>query len=236
MSARIGLPIAMICAAMLALANGASAGAPSAPAAARAEATPARVPDGPASVGLRPTEPASPATDVALNVDDSAVRYYATHNETQRMNAEIARLKRLYPGWEPPKDPYDDAASGVEDELELWALYAADRMDELDAAINARKTAEQGWQPSPDLVQKIRRKTARLKIAEYVKQGRWRDIVDYVHNVDTADADVDVLWTVAEAFARTKQTAEAQRIYKSIYRPTKMPTNGLRPSRRRWRI
>jgi cellulose synthase operon protein C len=216
MPARIGLPFAMFCTAMLALANDASAGATSPPPAGRVESTSARVPEGPASVGLRSTEPGSPAADVALNVDDSAVRYYATHNETQRMNAEIGRLKRLYPGWEPPKDPYDDSASGVEDESELWALYAADRLGELDTAINARKAAEQGWQPSPDLVQKIRRKTARFKIAEYVKQGRWLDIVDYVHNIDTADADIDVLWTVAEAFARTKQTSEAQRIYKSI--------------------
>jgi len=207
----------MICAAMLAVANNAGAEAPGAPPAPHAEWAPATVPDGLGSAVLRPTEPGSPASSlVALNVDDSAVRYYATHNETQRMNAEIARLKRLYPGWEPPKDPYDDPASGVEDESELWALYASDRIDELEAAISARKTAEQGWQPSPDLVQKIRRKTARLKIAEYVKQGRWLDIVDYVHSVNTADADIDVLWTVSEAFARTKQTSEAQRIYKSI--------------------
>jgi hypothetical protein len=144
------------------------------------------------------------------------------------MNAEIERLKRLYPGWQPSKDPYDAAPTGVEDETDLWNLFTADKMDELDAAIEARKAAEHGWQPSVDLAQKIRRKSARLKIEDYLKQGRWLDIVDYVHNVDAiADADVDVLWAVAEAFAHTKQTAEAQRIYKSILTADKVPAERL---------
>jgi hypothetical protein len=160
--------------------------------------------------------------------DDSAVRYYASRNETTRVNAEIARLQRLYPGWQSPKDLYDAPTTGVEDEAELWSLYSADRMDELEAAIATRKASERGWRPSADLQQKIARKTIRLKVSEFLKQGRWQDIADYVHSVDlSADAEVDVLWTAAEAFARTKQTEEAKRLYKAVLDNDKTPAERI---------
>jgi hypothetical protein len=225
----------LVCAAILAFAadaraDAADGGAARAPAAKSGEARPAEIKPSETALAT-PDQVADPqrrGADAALGPDDSAVRYYASRNETQRMNAEIERLKRLYPGWQPSKDPYDAAPTGVEDETDLWNLFTADKMDELDAAIEARKTAEHGWQPSADLAQKIRRKTARLKIEDYLKQGRWLDIVDYVHNGDaTADADVDILWAVAEAFAHTKQTAEAQRIYKSILTANKVPAERL---------
>ena len=37
-------------------------------------------------------------------VDESALRYYASQKQTARMKAEIARLRRLYPGWSEPAD------------------------------------------------------------------------------------------------------------------------------------
>jgi hypothetical protein len=167
-------------------------------------------------------------TATEITPDDSAVRYYASRNETVRVNAEIGRLKRLYPGWQPPKALYDAPTSSVEDEAQLWSLFSADRMDELNAAISARKASEHGWQPSADLQQKILRKTTRLKISEYLKQDRWQEIVDYVHAVDlSVDAEVDVLWAVAEAFARTKQTAESRRLYGVILTNDKSPAERI---------
>jgi hypothetical protein len=191
-------------------------------------------PAAPALAGLRSTlSPSSSSESVQKNVaeivpDDSAVRYYASRNETVRVNAEIGRLKRLYPGWQPPKDLYDAPTTGVEDEAELWSLFSADRVDELNAAISARKAAERGWQPSADLQQKIVRKTIRLKIADYLKQGRWLDIVNYAHSIElSADAEVDVLWTTAEAFARTKQNDEAVRLYKIVLTNDKSPAERI---------
>jgi hypothetical protein len=163
-------------------------------------------------------KPPSPAPD------ESALRYYASHNQTARVDAEIARLQRYYPDWRAPKDLYDSPAGNDDDEGDLWDLYSADKMSELDAAIEARKAEQPGWQPSKDLQQKIRRRAARLAITGYLKQGRWQDIVDYVRRVDAAaDADVDVSWTVAEAFARTKLVGEAQRIYRAILASDKNP-------------
>jgi cellulose synthase operon protein C len=178
-----------------------------------------------------PTSPAPPTVrepQQSAFPDESALRYYASRNETQRVNAEIARLKRFYPNWLPPKDLYDTLASGEQDETVLWDLFADDRMDDLAAAIAARKAAEPDWRPSQDLQQKIRRKTARLKINDFLKQSRWQDIVDYVHDANTmADAEVDILWAVAEAFARTKQAPEAMRIYASILTNDKNPGERL---------
>jgi cellulose synthase operon protein C len=175
-----------------------------------------------------PAPAAAPATSetskpLSPSQDESALRYYASHNQTARVDAEIARLQRYYPDWRPPKDLYDSPA-GSEDEGDLWDLFTSDKMGELDAAIEARKAEQPGWQPSKDLQEKIRRKAARQAITGYLKEGRWQDIVDYVHRADAAAAaDVDVSWTVAEAFARTKQVAEAQRIYKAILANDKNP-------------
>ena len=162
-----------------------------------------------------PTSPASPTVrepQQSAFPDESALRYYASRNETQRVNAEIARLKRFYPNWLPPKDLYDTLASGEQDETVLWDCSLTTVWMTSRPPSPLARRPNRIARPSQDLQQKIRRKTARLKINDFLKQSRWQDIVDYVHDANTmADAEVDILWAVAEAFARTKQAPEAMR-------------------------
>ncbi|HXY59657.1 MAG TPA: hypothetical protein VEH76_13880, partial [Methylocystis sp.] len=87
------------------------------------------------------------AIDTRPGPDAYALRYYASLNQTARVDAELARLKRLYPDFEPPTDLYAQAAS-AEDEGPLWALYSADRLEELRAAIEAHAAETPGWKPS----------------------------------------------------------------------------------------
>ncbi len=135
-----------------------------------------------------------------------------------RVNTEIERLVRLYPGWTPPLDLFNGEPPGNPDEDVYWELFAADKIDELRAAMDARKKEEPGWQPSRDLGNKMRRKELRMRIMAFWKEGRLQELVDYVkadgYNAD--DADVEMLWTIAEAFAKTKQTTEAVSVYLSI--------------------
>ena len=48
--------------------------------------------------------PASAATPV--NVDESALRYYASQGQKTRVDAEAHRLAQKYPGWRMPDDLY----------------------------------------------------------------------------------------------------------------------------------
>ncbi len=150
--------------------------------------------------------------------DESALRYYAQLGQMDRVNTEIERLVRLYPGWTPPVDLFNGEPPGDPSEDAYWELFGADRMDELRAAIAARKKEEPAWQPSKDLANKIRRKDLRVRIMDFWKKGRWQDLVDYVKadNYNADDADVEMLWTIAEAFAKTKQTNDAISVYLSI--------------------
>src|SRR5918998_898906 len=97
---------------------------------------------GPASnqqpVGSTPA-PTPPANGSQPQVDESALRYFASQGDTRRVNAEIARLRALYPNWTPPSDLSQLSAGGgatLPDPLieRLWSLYREDRIAEVRAA------------------------------------------------------------------------------------------------------
>ena len=206
------------------------AGAPAAPAAVPARETAAPVqpsipkPDEPSARMLR----AQPLAADGEGPDESALRYYAQLGQMERVNTEIERLVRLYPGWTPPIDLFNGEAPGDPSEDAYWELFATDRIDELRAAMAARKKEEPNWQPSKDLAAKMRRKELRVRIMDFWKKGKWQDLVDYVkadsYNAD--DADVEMLWTIGEAFAKTKQTNDAVSVYLSI-----LKSNADQPAR-----
>jgi tetratricopeptide (TPR) repeat protein len=158
-----------------------------------------------------------------LAPDDRALRYYASLNQTERVNSEIARLQRLYPGFAPPKDLFETAQSGGVDEDGLWELFAAERLDDLHAAIAAKEREEPGWKPSPDLARKLRSKETRKSITAFFRNGQWQDLVDFVKNKDLADfsEDPEVIWGIAEAHARVKRTADAVSLFKQVLRSSK---------------
>ncbi|WP_114187339.1 hypothetical protein [Microvirga aerophila] len=77
--------------------------------------------------------PAPNATSPASGpqVDESALRYFASQGDTRRVDAEIARLRALYPNWTPPTDLSQLSAGPVvvRDPLvdRLWTLYTKSR-------------------------------------------------------------------------------------------------------------
>jgi tetratricopeptide (TPR) repeat protein len=200
-----------------------------------APATPARVEQPAAQPSIpKAEEPtarllrAQPLAGDGEGPDESALRYYAQLGQMERVNTEIERLVRLYPGWTPPMDLFNGEAPGDPSEDAYWELFATDRIDELRAAMNARKKEEPNWQPSKDLATKMRRKELRVRIMDFWKKGRWQDLVDYVKadNYNADDADVEMLWTIAEAFSKTKQTNDAVSVYLSI-----LKSNADQPAR-----
>lgn len=161
--------------------------------------------------------------------DETALRYYAAQNQTRRVALEIERLQRLYPHWRPPETLVEPASASGEDEQPLWDLFAADRMDELRAAIEQRQRFEPEWRPSKDLADKIARKELRLRLISMWRAGDIDEVIATVRRDGYGGerADIDLQWTVAEAYARMRQTGEALDIYRSILRTAPDPKDRI---------
>ncbi|MFC0284013.1 hypothetical protein ACFFJB_10410 [Camelimonas abortus] len=150
--------------------------------------------------------------------DTSALRYYVLSRQKERADAELRRLQRLYPGWTPPKEIFDAAEPAAGDEEPFWALFAADRLDELLAAIEARRKAEPGWRPSRDLAAKVARKVLRRDIEKASSEGKEKLVLAALQDsgLDVRDLELDLLWLVAAAQARSGQPEKAMETYRLI--------------------
>lgn len=163
------------------------------------------------------SRPASPPKSPPA-VDETALRYFATKGDTKRLQAEIARLKALYPDWTPPADPLSVQPAPDSELDRMWKLYADGKFSELRQAIATRKSNQPDWIPSADLLDRLGTAEAREQLvnASNLKQ------YDTVLRVASAApglltcANVDVLWRVAEAFATTKKQDRARDTYNYV--------------------
>jgi tetratricopeptide (TPR) repeat protein len=164
---------------------------------------------------------ASPAfADIAAPkrpLDESALRYYASLGQKNRVAAESRRLSKLDTSWHVPDDLYS-AHPGRPDEGPLWALYGQNRVDDLTKAIAMRQADEPGWMPSDDLATKIKTKALRAHVMQMAKAEDWHAIVESFKGSGIAWAkdDAEALWVVAEAYARENDCGEAYIVYRSI--------------------
>ncbi len=150
-------------------------------------------------------------------VDESALREYARQNRADRVEMETRRLERLHPEWKPPADLWTSRSSGP-DEAPLWDLYEAGDLGRLREAIAERQSEEIGWQPSDDLMAKIKAKEVRATILDSAARGKWVDVAQLAgdNGLMGGTTDIELLWTVAEALARTGRELEAAAQYKSV--------------------
>lgn len=151
-------------------------------------------------------------------VDESALRYFAARGDTARLQAEISRLRTLYPNWTPPADPLAVQVT-TDRQLEMmWQLYAQSRYADVRKAIAERQLGEPGWQPPADLLDRLKLAEARagLVVASDAKN------YDLVIRMAAENAslltcsEVDILWRVAEAFARTDRQGRGRDAYAYI--------------------
>jgi cellulose synthase operon protein C len=156
-----------------------------------------------------------------LGPDDSALRYYMAMKQMDRVEAELQRLKRLYPDWAPPDNLFEALHLTVEDEQPLWDLFTANRMDELRAAIEDRKRSEPGWSPSSDLARKVERRDVRQRLMAFWQRGELTELVALFGESEVDESDVEMIWIVAEAHAKTKNTREAIATYAIVLKTSK---------------
>lgn len=155
-------------------------------------------------------------------VDESALRYFASQGDTRRVDAEIARLRALYPDWTPPADLSQLVGGGgaVNDpEVDrLWSLYTENRFSEARAAIAARQAADPQWKPPQDLLAALDVAEARKRLVNASDNGQWRTVLSIATETPSllTCANVDSLWRVAEAFAKTNQPNRTRDVYTYI--------------------
>ena len=74
-----------------------------------------------------PQQPAPAPGPSAPVVDESALRYFASKGDKARLEAEIARLRALYPNWTPPRDPLAVPQNADQQLERMWQLYSEAR-------------------------------------------------------------------------------------------------------------
>ncbi|KQV37550.1 MULTISPECIES: hypothetical protein [unclassified Rhizobium] len=168
--------------------------------------TPATLPD---AITTSATDPV---------VDESALRYFASRGDTVRLQAEISRLKALYPNWVPPKDPLavpQNADTALED---MWKLYSEARYAEVRKAIAERQAKEPTWKPPADLMERLNVAEARLRLINASDLKQYEAVVTLGSETPSllTCSEVDVLWRVAEAFFRTDRAQRATDAYNYI--------------------
>lgn len=192
-----------------------------------AQAQPQPQPQQPAA--QRPAAASTNPQPAAPKVDESALRYFASRGDKARLQAEISRLQALYPNWVPPADPLAVPQSGDKQLEAMWQLYSEGRYAELRKSIADRQAAEAGWQPPADLLDRLDVAEARARLVNASDLKQYATVVQIGAATPSllTCADIDVLWRVAEAFARTDRTQRAQDAYTYILKACTNPQERL---------
>lgn len=167
----------------------------------------------PASAAASVAETAAPE---APKVDDTALRYYAANKDLKRLGAEMRRLKQLYPDWQPPKDLF---STGPQiSEQPLWDVYKTGNFAAVRTQIAQIQSANPKWQPSDDLLLKLRMGESRAMLNRAHAQGNWQEVLATAQNEPSllVCEEMQVLWNVGEASARLGNFAEAFELYRYI--------------------
>ncbi|MDF0699034.1 cellulose synthase [Rhizobium sp. MC63] len=172
----------------------------------------------PPAIVTQPPAPQQAAASPQPDVDESALRYFASRGDKVRLQAEISRLQALYPNWVPPADPLAVPQNGDKQLEAMWKLYSDGRYAELRKAIADRQAADAGWQPPTDLLDRLDVAEARARLINASDLKQYATVVDIGAATPSllTCSEVDVLWRVAEAFVRTERSQRGQDAYAYI--------------------
>lgn len=176
------------------------------------------------------TAPPSGGPPAGTPVDTSALSYYASRHDAPRVDAELRRLRSLYPNWQPPADPASLATPGIDADIQpLWELFAADKLDELDAVLAARKAENAAFQAPAELVDKLAAKRARLTLIAAADRQDYARVIDIAaHAPDLVRPDdLAVSWSLADAYGRAGDAAKALHLDQTILQATQDPATRL---------
>ncbi len=148
-------------------------------------------------------------------VDESALRYFAAKGDTGRLQAEISRLRSLYPDWVPPSDPLAVPRNNDGALETMWKGYSEGRYAEVRKAIAERQAKDAAWQPPSDLLERLNVAEARARLVNASELKQYETVISVAASTPSllTCSEVDVLWHVAQAFAETKRPERARDAY-----------------------
>jgi len=140
----------------------------------------------------------------STEVDESALRYFATRGDKTRIQAEIARLKSLHPDWVPPEDPTAPAKISDNKLDELWELYSKGEYSALRKSIALRKSNEPDWVVPDDLLKALDQSENRERLINASNNAQYEMVINLAARSPEMLTcnEVDVLWRLSEAFAK----------------------------------
>ena len=164
------------------------------------------------------TDPAAPSANPSSHVDESALRYFARQGDTKRLNAEIARLKALYPNWVPPANPLAVPTANDPRLDAMWKLYAEGKFAELHKSIAERRAREPNWQPPGDLLKLLSVAETRERLVNASDLKQYDMVIRLASSAPSllTCSEIDMLWRVGEAFAKTDRPQRAEDDYRYI--------------------
>jgi tetratricopeptide (TPR) repeat protein len=156
---------------------------------------------------------ASQAEPSGIQVDESALYYYAQNNQHDRVDAEVRRLRALHPLWNPPADLYHGGAYNRDQGL--WDMLAANEIAEIHAEIAQRTALEPGWQPPLELVHALERVEVRRQLLADHGAGRSHAIIAAVEEEPALldGDDLEVLWVAGTAYANEQNRDIAAQLF-----------------------
>ena len=152
--------------------------------------------------------------------DIEALRYYAVRGEQGRMQAELRRLKLLYPKWQQPKNIFSDQSS---EEKTLWNFFSKSDISAVKTELARLKAVLPGFQPSPDLLTKIEDRETRESIKTAWKKKDWNGVLNLINHSPALlmGEDVELIWFVAEAYARLERPDAALEAFSAAFASSK---------------
>ena len=152
-----------------------------------------------------PIERAEPS-----EADRAALRYFAREGNVDRLDAELRRLRALYPGWQPPRDLLDPQRDD-EELAAMWQLVGEQDYAGARAAIAERLQRDPTWEVPPRLGAILDLAEARAALVEASEAGDNDEVLAVAEaNEELLTCEnVDALWRVADAFVATGRPKRA---------------------------
>lgn len=156
-------------------------------------------------------------TEAPDSVELAALYYYAREGQLDRVEREARRLSLKFPDFALPDDIFEPVPEVTVDETPLWALYAQDDFDTIDTAINRLAADNPGWQPSEDFSRKLERRKLRVHLQSAFEAGDTGRVIILGQTLDPAtEMEVDLLWTLIDAYRSQDQLEPMAPIYRGI--------------------